>query len=100
MLASCLSGSNSQVGDQELLGLKTSGIQATNKLKELEPAFEKAFFDPKFSLGPEADRLYQLLKVAEDVLKGALVTSVDNPDNYLAELLKTTADTGKKMATP
>lgn len=79
---------------------KTSGIQATNKLKELEPAFEKAFFDPKFSLGPEADRLYQLLKVAEDVLKGALVTSVDNPDNYLAELLKTTADTGKKMATP
>ncbi len=79
---------------------KTSGIQATNKLKELEPAFEKAFFDPKFSLGPEADRLYQLLKVAEDVLKGALVTSVDNPDNYLAELLKITADTGKKMAAP
>lgn len=79
---------------------KTSGIQATNKLKELEPAFEKAFFNPKFSLGPEADRLYQLLKVAEDVLKGALVTSVDNPNNYLEELLKITADTGKKMATP
>lgn len=78
---------------------KTSGIAATNKLKELEPVFEKAFFDPKFSLGPERDRLYQLLKTAEDILKGALVTSVDTPSNLLQDLTKITAETTKEMAT-
>lgn len=76
---------------------KSSAIAAVNKLKELEPTFEKAFFDPKFSLGPERQRIYQLCKVAEDILKGALVTSVDTPSNLIEDSLKNLYEGVKDM---
>ncbi|MCA9380429.1 hypothetical protein KC675_04590, partial [Candidatus Dojkabacteria bacterium] len=78
---------------------KVAAIKAVNELKQLEPNFEKALFDPDFSLGPERDRLFQLCKVAEDILKGSLVTSVETPNNILEEVSKSLAETGKKFAT-
>lgn len=78
---------------------KVAAIKAVNELKQLEPNFEKALFNPDFSLGPERDRLFQLCKVAEDILKGALVTSVDTPSNVLAEVSKSLGETAKSYAT-
>ena len=77
---------------------KVAAIKAVNELKQLEPNFEKALFNPDFSLGPERDRLFQLCKVAEDILKGALVTSVESPNNVLEEISKSLAETGKRFA--
>lgn len=75
---------------------KVSGIQAANKLRELEPMFEEAFFNKNFSLGPQRDRLLNVLKGAEEVLKGMKVISVDRPENVLEGWTRTAAETARE----